>query len=119
MTTGEPQPSTDTIGEKTLEAAQVVEKSIKAYEQLLLKCKDDWIHHLAQALAFSLLTALAPISILLLSIFSVILGKLDVQTQHLFAGRLEAVIPPPLSTQAVLMLSKTFDAFTHAPAIAS
>src|SRR5712691_1091204 len=75
MTTGEPQPSTDTIGEKTLEAAQVVEKSIKPYEQLLLKCKDDWIHHLAQALGFSLLTALAPISILLLSIFSVILGS--------------------------------------------
>ncbi len=58
MTTQEPQPSTDTIREKSLETVHVVEKKMKPYEELFLKCKDDWIHHLAQALAFSLLTTL-------------------------------------------------------------
>ncbi|HKF38866.1 MAG TPA: YihY/virulence factor BrkB family protein, partial [Ktedonobacteraceae bacterium] len=98
-------------------AVQVVEEKMKPYEELFLKCKDDWIHHLAQALAFSLLTALVPMAILLLSIFRVFTSKFDPQTQQMFAGRLEAIIPPPLSSQATQVFSKAFDTFSQAPGI--
>ena len=117
MATQEPQPTADTMREKTLETVQVVEKKMKPYEELFLKCKDDWIHHLAQALAFSLLTALVPIALLLLSIFRTILGRLDTQTQQMFAGRFEAIIPPPLSSQATQVFSKAFNTFSHAPGV--
>src|SRR6266702_8111255 len=99
------------------EAVQTVEKDVKPYEQLLIKCKDDWIHHLAQALAFSLLLTLLPIAILLLSMFSRILGILDSQTQQIITGRLDAIIPPPLSSQATQVFSKAFDTLSHASAI--
>jgi uncharacterized BrkB/YihY/UPF0761 family membrane protein len=118
MTTQEPQPTTDTMREKSLKTVQVVEKKMKLYEELFLKCKDDWIHHLAQALAFSLLTSLVYIAIILLPMFNAILGKLDIQTRHLFTGRLEAIFPSPLSTQATPMFSKAIDMFSHAPLIA-
>jgi YihY family inner membrane protein len=117
MTTQEPQPSTDTIREKSLDAVQVVEKKIKPYEELFLKCKDDWIHHLAQALAFSLLTTLVPIAIVLVSIFSRILGMLDTQTQQVFSRSLDTILPPPLSSQATLVFSKAYDALSHDPAV--
>src|SRR5437016_12865258 len=82
MTTQEHQPSEDTMREKSLEVMHTVEKDMKPYEQLLIKCKDDWIHHLAQALAFSFLTTLASIATLL-SIFDVIVRKLDTQVHHM------------------------------------
>jgi YihY family inner membrane protein len=96
---------------------QVVEKKAKPYEELFIKCKDDWIHHLAQALAFSLLTTLVPISILLLSIFGRILGILDTQTQQILTGQLDAIIPSPLSSQAIQVFSKAYDTFSRDSAI--
>ena len=117
LTTQEPQPSTDTMHKKSLETVQVVEKKAKPYEELFIKCKDDWIHHLAQALAFSLLTTLVPVSILLLSIFGRILGILDTQTQQILTGQLDAIIPQPLSSQAIQVFSKAYDTFSHASAI--
>ncbi len=118
MATQEPQPTTDTIHEKSLEAVQVVEKKMKPYEELFLKCKDDWIHHLAQALAFSFLTTLVSIAYILLPIYSAILGRLDTQTQQMFAGRLEALFPPPLSLQVTQVFSKALDIFSRASPIA-
>jgi uncharacterized BrkB/YihY/UPF0761 family membrane protein len=117
MTTREPQPSKGTIRQKSLERVHVVEKKVIPFDELFIKCKDDWIHHLAQALAFSLLTTLVPIAIVLISIFSRILGIFDTQTQDIFTGRLDAIIPPPLSTQAIQMFSKAYNTLSHSPGV--
>src|SRR6266576_2340499 len=103
-----------TIRDKSLEAALVVEKDIKPLEKLCIKCKEDWIHHLAQALAFSLLTILVPITVLLLVTFGAISWWLDAPTQHLLTIRLESIMPAPFSAPAVEMFSKAFDAYSHA-----
>jgi len=117
MTTQEPQPSTDTIHGKSLAKVQAVEKKMKPYEELFIKCKDDWIHHLAQALAFSLLTTLVPIAIVLLSTFGRILGMLDVQTQQIFSRSLDTIMPQQLSSQATQVFSKAYDALSHDPTV--
>jgi membrane protein len=118
LTTQEPQPSTDTIHAKTLDKVQVVEKKMKPYEELFIKCRDDWIHHLAQALAYSFLTTLVSIAIILLPIYSAILGRMDTPMQHLFSVRLEALFPPPLSSQVTQVFGKALDVFSHASPIA-
>jgi len=118
MTTQEPQPTTDSMRGQSLATVQVVEKKMKPFEKLLLKCKDDWIHHLAQALAFSLLTTLVPAAMILLPIYGAILEKLDTRTQYLFTVRFEAIFPPPLSLQVSQVFSKALDIFTHASPIA-
>ena len=129
MTTQEYQPTGETMQEKTLEVVQIVEektletvliveKDVKPYEQLLIKCKDDWIHHLAQALSFSLLTNLVAIAILLLAIVHVIQVNLDKQAQQMLTGGLESIIPQPLSLPVGDVVNKAFDTLSHASAIA-
>jgi len=129
MTTQEHQPSGEMMQEKTLEVVHIieeksvdtvliVEKDVKPYEQLLIKCKDDWIHHLAQALSFSLLTNLVAIAILLLAIVHVIQVNLDKQAQQMLTGGLESIIPQPLSLPVGDVVNKAFDTLSHASAIA-
>ena len=124
MATQEHQPSEDTMREKSLEAVhtieekslyavQTVEKDVRPLEQLLIKCKDDWIHHLAQALAFSFLTTLASIATLL-SIFGLILRHLDKQAQHILTVGLESIFPPPLSSPVGEVFNKAYGALSHA-----
>src|SRR5947209_11037264 len=129
MTTQEHQPTRETMQEKTLEVVYIieeksvetvliVEKNVKPYEQLLIKCKDDWIHHLAQALSFRLLTNLVAIAILLLAIVHVIQVNLDKQAQQMLTGGLESIIPQPLSLPVGDVVNKAFDTLSHASAIA-
>jgi membrane protein len=129
MATQEYQPTGETMQEKTLEVVQIVEqktlvtvqiveKDVKPYENLLIKCKDDWIHHLAQALSFSLLTNLVAIAVLLLAIVHVILANLGTQTQKMLTGHLESIIPPPLSSPIGEIISKAFDTLSHASPVA-
>jgi YihY family inner membrane protein len=117
LTTQELQPSTVTMHEKSLETVHVVEKKAIPYEELFIKCKEDWIHHLAQALAFSLLTTLVPIAIVLGSIFSRVLGMLDTQTQQIFSRSLDTIIPQPLTSQTTQLFSKAYDALSHDPPV--
>src|SRR5438445_13043353 len=84
-----------TFEEESLLVVHTVEKDVKPYVQLLIKCKDDWIHHLAQALAFSWLIALVPMITLIVSIFDIILRNLDTHAQHLLTGGLAGIIPQP------------------------
>jgi len=107
------------MGEKTVEVVLVVEKRARLLELLLLKCKDDWIHHLAQALAFSLLTTLVPIAILLLTLFNWILAALDTPTQQVLSGQLDAIIPEPLSAQATQLFHNAFDTFSRGSGVAA
>jgi membrane-associated phospholipid phosphatase len=118
MATQAHQPGGEIMLAKTLESVQVVDKKMKPYEELFIKCKDDWIHHLAQALAFSLLLALVPIAMILLSIYGSILGKLDLQVQTLVTRNFETIIPAPLSAQTLQLFSQAFSIFLHAPGIA-
>src|SRR5438105_5316250 len=99
MTTREPQHSINRVGKKSLERVQVVEKKMKPSEQLLLKCKEDWIVHLAQALSFSFLMTLVSLAYILLPIYSAILRTLNPQIQLLFTVRLDELFPAPLSIQ--------------------
>ena len=114
----EPQPSTVKMHEKSLEAVQVVEKNMKPSEQLLLKCKEDWIVHLAQALAFSFLMTLVSLAYILMPIYSAILGAMNTQMQLLFTLRLEELFPAPLSTQVTQVFSKALDIFSQASLLA-
>lgn len=129
MTTQERQPSENTtrkksleaehaLEEKSLEVVKTVEKDLKPVEQLLIKCKDDWIHHLAQALSFSLLTGLMPIAVLLLAVVHLVLGNVDARTQRMFTGHLEGIIPPPLSSPIGEVVGKGFDTLSHTSGIA-
>jgi hypothetical protein len=129
MTTQERQPSENTTWEKSLEAehpleekslevVQNVVRDLKPVEQLLIKCKDDWIHHLAQALSFSLLSGLMPIAVLLLVVVHPVLGNLDTRTQRMLTGHLEGIIPPPLSSPVGEVVGKAFDTLSHASGIA-
>jgi uncharacterized BrkB/YihY/UPF0761 family membrane protein len=118
MTTREPQHSANRIGKKSLEEVQVVEKKMRPSEQLLLKCKEDWIVHLAQALSFSFLMTLVSLAYILLPIYSAILGTMNTQMQILFTIRLEELFPSPLSTQVALVFSKALDIFSQASPVA-
>src|SRR5438105_4460606 len=106
-----------TIEEESLEVVYTVEKDVKPYEQLLIKCKEDWIHHLAQALAFSFLTTLASIATLL-SIFALLLRNLDTQAQHMLTAGLASIFPPPLASPVGEVFSKAYDTLSHASGIA-
>jgi membrane protein len=107
-----------TVEEESLVVVHTVEKDVKPYVQLLIKCKDDWIHHLAQALAFSWLIALVPIVTLIVSIFDIILRNLDTHAQHILTGGLAGIIPQPLSSPVSEVLNKAFDTLSHASGIA-
>jgi uncharacterized BrkB/YihY/UPF0761 family membrane protein len=113
MATQRQPPSAETMRQRSIETVQTVERRMKPCEELLSKCKDDWIHHLAQALAFSLLTALVPMAILLLAMVGVILGRLNVQAQHMLTVLLETIIPLPLAAPGIAMLSKAFALFSQ------
>lgn len=119
MATHEQHPPASRLSHKhtSVHTVQRAEKDVKPYEQLFIKCKNDWIHHLAQALAFSLLTGLVSITLLLLSIFGAILRFLDLQTQHSLNRQFEALIPPPLTSPTSQVLINAFDKFSHASAI--
>src|SRR5690349_17034412 len=118
MTTSEPQHSANRVGKKSLEKVHVVEKKMKPSEQLLLKCKEDWIVHLAQALSFSFLMTLVSLAYILLPIYSAILGAMNTQMQLLFSVRLDELFPAPLSTQVAQVFSKALDIFSHASPLA-
>ncbi len=118
LTIQEPQQSRDTMHEKSFETVRSVEKKMKPSEQLLLKCKEDWIVHLAQALAFSFLMTLVSLAYILLPIYSAFLGTMNTQMQLLFTVRLEEFFPSPLSTQVTQVFSRALVIFSQASPLA-
>ena len=104
--------------EKSLETVHVVGTKMKPSEQLLLKCKEGWIVHLAQALAFSFLMTLVSLAYILLPIYNAILGKMSTQMQLLFSIRLEELFPAPLSTQLTQVFGRALVIFSQASPLA-
>ncbi len=83
--------------------AATATRSAGSFKDFAKKIQYDWSVHLAQALAFSLLTALVPIAVLLLGIFGVFLGSLDKGASDKLIGNLsKALQGTPLSSQDVI-----------------
>lgn len=107
-----------TVEEKSLETVQVVEKEVTPFEQLLVKCKEDWIHHLAQALAFSYITAWVSGAILVVGIFGLILGKFDTQLRQMLTTNLGPGTPSQLTAFFDQGIGQALDVFTRSSPIA-
>ncbi len=85
------------------QAARTATRSAGSMKDFAKKIQNDWSVHLAQALAFSLLTALVPIAVLLLGIFGVFLGSLDKSASNKLVGNISnALKGSPLSSQDVI-----------------
>ena len=85
------------------QAARTATRSAGSMKDFAKKIQNDWSVHLAQALAFSLLTALVPIAVLLLGIFGVFLGSLDKSASNKLVGNIsKALQGSPLSSQDVI-----------------
>ncbi len=106
-----------TVEEKSLETVHVVEKEVTPFEQLLVKCKEDWIHHLAQALAFSYITAIVSGAILVVGIFGLIHGKFDTQLRQILTSNLGAGTPSQLSSFFDQTFGQALGTFTHSSPI--
>ncbi len=106
-----------TVEEKSLETVQVVEKEVKPFEQLLIKCKEDWIHHLAQALAFSYITAVVSGAVLVVGIVGLIEGKFDTQVPQMLASYFGAGTPSQLISFFDQTSGRALGIFTHSSTI--
>ena len=81
------------------EVARTATRSAGSAKDFTKKIQNDWVVHLAQALAFSLLTALVPIAVLLLGIFGVFLGSLSKSASTQLTNHLtQALKGSPLSS---------------------
>ncbi len=85
------------------QAARTASRSAGSFKDFAKKIQNDWVTHLAQALAFSLLTALVPIAVLLLGIFGVFLGSLDKSASTKLTDNItKALQGTPLSSHDVV-----------------
>jgi uncharacterized BrkB/YihY/UPF0761 family membrane protein/membrane-associated phospholipid phosphatase len=107
-----------TVEEKSLEEVQVVEKEAKPYELLLIKCKEDWIHHLAQGLAFSYITAWVSGAFLVVGIVGLIQGKFDTQVRQVLTSSLGPGTPSQLSAFFEQGFGQALGIFTRSSPIA-
>jgi membrane protein len=110
MKSGKQRLPAKSLPERSLEAVQEAEQHVKPYKLFLLKCQNDWVFHLAQALAFSFLTALVSLA----TLFGGILGKFDFTRSALLWG-VETLLPPPLASPVVEVFRTAFEKFAHAP----
>lgn len=85
------------------QAAHAAARSAGSFKDFIKKIQNDWVTHLAQALAFSILTALVPIAVFLLGIFGVFVGSLSKSASQQFTNHLtEALKGSPLSSGDVV-----------------
>ncbi len=118
VTSREQQIPGETMRAKSLETVQAVERKAKPYGELLIKCKEDWIHHLAQALAFSYITAIIPNTTLVVATFGVILGGFGTQIRQILTSNPGVATPSALSSFSNQVLSQALGLFTHGSAMA-
>ena len=102
MTTRRQTASPDAVRQSAAEAVDTVKAETRPFARFTKKFYNDWSFHLAQALAFSLITAIVPIAILLLAILGGFIGGLDHKAATTLIGHLAKALPGPLSSQEVL-----------------
>ena len=85
------------------QATSSAKRTARSFGDFAKKFQNDWVMHLAQALAFSLVTALIPIAILLLAIVGSILGGLSKSAQNTFDKNIAHALPHQLNiSQSVI-----------------
>lgn len=78
------------------QAAYSAKHAAHSFKDFAKKFQNDWTMHLAQALAFSLVTALIPIAILLLAIVGSIIGGLSKSAKAAFDSNIAHALPSQL-----------------------
>lgn len=78
------------------------EKKSSTVQQFLKKISNDWVLGFAAGLAFDLLAAIFPIFIALISIFGLIVGRLDANAKDVLITNIQNVFPPPLNHENLL-----------------
>src|SRR5579863_9510422 len=71
-------------------------------QHFLKKISNDWVLGFAAGLAFDLLAAIFPIFIALISIFGLIVGRLDANAKNVLITNIQNVFPPPLNHENLL-----------------
>ena len=85
------------------QAARTATRSAGSGKDFVKKIQNDWMTHLAQALAFSLVTALIPIAVLLIGILGLFIGSLNKSASTKLLGNLaKSFQGGPLSSQDFL-----------------
>ncbi len=94
------------------EAANNVKQTAKPFKEFVKKFQNDWSVHLAQALAFSLLTAIVPIAILMFGIVGLFVGGLDKQQVHQLSTNITHAFPAQIPSADVV--TSAFDRLKNA-----
>ncbi len=84
------------------ELEETVEKKVRSMQQFFMKFGNDWVMGFAAGLAFNLLTALFPIFIALISLFGLLVDRLDPGATTMLITHIQQVFPPPLNQENVL-----------------
>lgn len=90
------------VGNTASEALNTAKGGAKSFADFTKKFKNDWSHHLAQALAFSLITAMVPVAILLLAIVVNFIGSLDHNAEAQLINHLMKAFPSQFPSSQVL-----------------
>ncbi len=78
------------------------EKKSLLIRQFMKKISNDWMLGFAAALAFDLLAAIFPIFIALISIFGLIVGRLDASAKNVLITNIQNAFPAPLNHENLL-----------------
>src|SRR5579884_3248947 len=84
------------------EAASTVKGDALTFKNFVKKFYNDWSFHLAQALAYSLITAMVPIAILLLAIVGWFLNGLDPHAYAQVIQHVSQALPKEMASQQAL-----------------
>src|SRR6266700_6321740 len=84
------------------EAASTVKEDALTFKNFVKKFYNDWSFHLAQALAYSLITAMVPIAILLLAIVGWFLNGLDHHAYTQLIQHVSQTLPKEIASQQAL-----------------
>ena len=77
-------------------------KKRSVIQQFFKKVSNDWVLGFAAGLAFDLLAAIFPIFIALISIFGLVVGRLDANAKNLLIANIQNAFPPPLNHENLL-----------------
>lgn len=84
------------------EVVQDAEKDVKTLQRFWTKFNNDWVMNFASGLAFSLLTAIFPIVIAIISITGLVIGGLAPGVQQTLITNIEGVFPQQIASQHIL-----------------
>lgn len=94
--------SPDTRQEVVSEVEHTAEKEVKTFQEFFTKINNDWVMNFASGLAFNLLTSIIPIAIAIISIFGLVVGRLDPSAMNQLINAMQSVFPPPINDSHVL-----------------